>query len=291
MLRLRPLALRASPRVPDPGAAMAWRASLRRPYRGHEPSTIAWARRRRWRSIAQSTSVRDVAPASRPAVALSAALNVAGSADHDRDVTCTGGGGSRSVSANITVAARSPLPRRRSTAAPGYGRRRLRGRVDACPTVAGVAPDGCPVVEPPPPPPPPPRPAAAVWPPPAMASPSGSGSACTEASPCSLDTALSVVGTVILKDGTYPIIGWNGSAEARRILSGSTVRAQNPGGAVINGLWIGRSTRKDSEHPRPGVRHRRAVRACTTRRASRSRTWASTVRSASARTITRRQHR
>lgn len=99
---------------------------------------------------------------------------------------------------------------------------------------------------PPPPPPPPvdptdPPPAGARW-----AAPTGSGSACAEATPCSLDTALSVAGTVVLKDGTYPGVGWNGSAEPRRILSGSTVRAQNPGGAVINGLWIGRSARKDS---------------------------------------------
>lgn len=98
----------------------------------------------------------------------------------------------------------------------------------------------------PPPPPPPPPP---VEPPPSnarVASPTGSGSACTDAAPCSLDTALSVAGEIVLKDGTYPLIGWNGSAEPRRILSGSTVRAQNPGGAVINGLWIGRSARKDS---------------------------------------------
>lgn len=94
---------------------------------------------------------------------------------------------------------------------------------------------------PPPPPPPPPPPSGARW-----AAPNGTGSACTEVAPCSLDTALSVVGTVVLKDGTYPVIGWNGSAEPRRILSGSTVRAQNPGGAVVGGLWIGRSARKDS---------------------------------------------
>jgi hypothetical protein len=106
---------------------------------------------------------------------------------------------------------------------------------------------------PPPPPPPidPPPPPPPVDPPPPVAgaryaSPVGSGTACTDAAPCSLDTALGVVGVVVLKDGTYPGIGWNGSAEPRRILSGSTVQAQNPGGAVINGLFIGRSARKDS---------------------------------------------
>lgn len=101
----------------------------------------------------------------------------------------------------------------------------------------------------PPPPPPPPPPPTPSDPPPAgtrFASPTGNGTACTDATPCSLDTALGVVGVVVLKDGTYPAIGWNGSAEPRRILSGSTVRAANPGGAVISGLMIGRSARKDS---------------------------------------------
>lgn len=102
---------------------------------------------------------------------------------------------------------------------------------------------------PPPPPPPPPPPIDPPPPPPTgarWAAPNGTGSTCSEAAPCSFDTALSVVGNVVLKDGTYPGVGWNGSAEPRRILSGSTVQAQNPGGAVINGLWIGRSARKDS---------------------------------------------
>ena len=103
-----------------------------------------------------------------------------------------------------------------------------------------------PPVDPPPPPPPPidpppPPPTGARW-----AAPNGSGSTCSEAAPCSFDTALSVAGNVVLKDGTYPGVGWNGSAEPRRILSGSTVQAQNPGGAVISGLFIGRSARKDS---------------------------------------------
>lgn len=143
-------------------------------------------------------------------------------------VTCDG------VSASVDVAIASAPP-----APPDGDGDGIPDASDACPTVAGVAPDGCPVVTPPPPVDPPPS--GARW-----AAPSGSGPACTEAAPCSLDAALSVVGTVVLKDGTYPAIGWTGSAEPRRILSGSTVRAQNPGGAVISGLWIGRSTRKDS---------------------------------------------
>ena len=116
-------------------------------------------------------------------------------------------------------------------------------RTYTCRTSTGVAVT---VTVDPPPPPPPPTPSD---PPPAgarFASPTGSGTACTDAAPCSLDTALGAVGVVVLKDGTYPGIGWNGSAEPRRILSGSTVRAANPGGAVINGLMIGRSARKDS---------------------------------------------
>ena len=109
---------------------------------------------------------------------------------------------------------------------------------------AAPPPPPPPPIDPPPPPPPvdPPPPVAGAR----YASPAGSGTACTDAAPCSLDTALGVVGVVVLKDGTYPGIGWNGSAEPRRILSGSTVQAQNPGGAVINGLFIGRSARKDS---------------------------------------------
>ena len=110
-----------------------------------------------------------------------------------------------------------------------------------CRTSSGVAVTV--TVDPPPPPPP-------IDPPPVTgaryASPTGTGAACTDAAPCSLDTALGAVGTIVLKNGTYPAIGWTGSAETYRILSGSTVQAQNPGGAVINGLWIGRSARKDS---------------------------------------------
>ena len=147
-----------------------------------------------------------------------------------------------SASVDVTIAsAPPPPPPPVDTDGDGFA-----DSVDACPTVAGVAPDGCPVVTPPPPPPPP---SGAR-----VASPTGSGTACTDAAPCSFDTALGVAGTIVLKDGTYPGIGWNGSAEPRRILSGSTVQAQNPGGAVINGLWIGRSTRKDSNITVRGVR-------------------------------------
>lgn len=152
-------------------------------------------------------------------------------------VTCDG----VSASVDVTVAsAPPPPPPPVDTDGDGFA-----DSVDACPTVAGVAPDGCPVVTPPPPPPP----SGAR-----VASPTGSGTACTDAAPCSFDTALGVAGTIVLKDGTYPGVGWNGSAEPRRILSGSTVQAQNPGGAVINGLFIGRSTRKDSNITVRGVR-------------------------------------
>lgn len=155
-------------------------------------------------------------------------------------VACTGRSGtvSKSVTINVTAAPPPPPPPPPAdTDGDGFA-----DSVDACPAVPGVAPDGCPVIVPPPPPDdPPPPPAGARY-----AAPNGSGSACTDAAPCSLDTALGAVGTIVLKNGTYPNIGWNGSTEARRILSGSTVQAQNPGGAVINGLWIGRSARKDS---------------------------------------------
>lgn len=90
------------------------------------------------------------------------------------------------------------------------------------------------------------------------ASPNGTGN-CEDVSPCSLSLALQSGGTVILKDGTYPAIGWTGSTENVRIPSGSAsaptvLRAQNDGRAIINGIWIGRSTRKDSNIRIEGVR-------------------------------------
>jgi hypothetical protein len=120
---------------------------------------------------------------------------------------------------------------------------------------------------PPPPPPPTPTPtpapttattAPAIPTDARYASPSGTGN-CYEVSPCSLSVALQAGATIILKDGTYPSLGWNGSSEPLSIPSGTVssptvVRAQNPGGAVINGLWIGRSTRKDSNIRVEGVR-------------------------------------
>lgn len=153
-------------------------------------------------------------------------------------VTVTLTCGSASDAETITVASAPPPPPADSD---GDG---VPDSSDACPTVAASTSDGCPVA--PPPPPPPPGPVDPIPTGARYASPTGSGSACSDAAPCSFDTALSVAGVVVLKDGVYPGVGWNGSAEPRRILSGSTVRAQNAGGAVINGVWIGRSTRKDS---------------------------------------------
>lgn len=196
-------------------------------------TTLAWSSRN-----AQTCTLTALGQSQ--AVPLSGSLSATLTQTTTVTLSCTGGGGSRSVSANITVAAAPPPPPPPPPAdTDGDG---FADSVDACPAVAGVAPDGCPVVTPP-------DPTDPTDPPPAGAryvSPSGSGSACTEPAPCSLDVGLGAVGTIVLKDGNYPVIGWNGSAEARRILSGSTVRAQNPGGAVINGLWIGRSSRKDS---------------------------------------------
>ena len=108
-------------------------------------------------------------------------------------------------------------------------------------------------------------PADARW-----ASPSGTGN-CFEVSPCSLSVALQAGATVVLKDGTYSGIGWNGSSEPIRIPSGTAsaptvVRAQNAGGAVINGLWIGRSTRKDSNIRIEGVRVEGGVQLYNTQR-------------------------
>lgn len=90
-------------------------------------------------------------------------------------------------------------------------------------------------------------------------------------SPCSLSVALQAGATVVLKDGTYSGIGWNGSSEPIRIPSGTAsaptvVRAQNAGGAVINGLWIGRSTRKDSNIRIEGVRVEGGVQLYNTQR-------------------------
>lgn len=64
---------------------------------------------------------------------------------------------------------------------------------------------------------------------------------------------------MILKDGSYPAIGWTGSTETVRIPSGTAsnptvIRAQNDGRAIVNGVWIGRSTRKDSNIRIEGVR-------------------------------------
>ena len=57
-----------------------------------------------------------------------------------------------SASVDVTIAsAPPPPPPPVDTDGDGFA-----DSVDACPTVAGVAPDGCPVVTPPPPPPPPP---------------------------------------------------------------------------------------------------------------------------------------
>lgn len=149
-------------------------------------------------------------------------------------VRCVRNSSSASKSVTIAVTA-APPPPPVDTDGDGFA-----DSVDLCPTVPGVAPDGCPVT-PPPPVDPPPVPSGADY-----ASPVGSGSSCTDTAPCSFDTALLSGRPIVLKDGTYPGVGWNGSSEPRRILSGVTVQAQNPGGAVIQGLWIGRSTRKDS---------------------------------------------
>lgn len=218
-------------RIPAPTVAIAANPSS---IASGESTTITWSSR-------NARACTLAALGQSQAVSLSGSLTAAVPQTATVTLTCTGDGGSRSASATITVAAAPPPPPPADTDGDGFA-----DSVDACPAVAGVAPDGCPVVTPPPPPPPPvdptdPPPAGARW-----AAPNGSGSACTEAAPCSLDTALGAVGTIVLKDGTYPAIGWNGSAEPRRILSGSTVRAQNPGRAIINGLWIGRSSRKDS---------------------------------------------
>jgi hypothetical protein len=87
-------------------------------------------------------------------------------------------------------------------------------------------------------------------------SPSGTDSGDCKTSPCRTFAyafaRLPSGGELVLQDGTYSsAISWTGPAGSAQIPSGAAgtptvVRAQNPGNVVVPGLFIGRSTRKDS---------------------------------------------